>query len=611
MQAPVRIYDTNMQRVAHLENVFDLGYELPLNELWTASFSLPKDDPKAMYVQPFYYAEIFDGTRRVDLFRMMPQEITRNDQAVLQVDCEHVLATLIDDVLFQYHQIGNIGVFTPEVIRYVLDRQTNPLWKLVECDFNHQFEYKWENENLLSALFSIPTCFAENYRWTWDTTTIPWGISLKQLPDGYDTDIQYKKNMRSITKTVDPTNVVTRLYALGYGEGDNQLDIRSVNGDVPYLEKNISTYGVKASVLVDRRYENAESLKAYAQTMLDKLCQPYVTYDVTTMDMSRTSTTAKPYMPGDNVLVRDLEDGINVVMPIVSVKKSDVTGNPFEVELEVANESRDIAGTISDLAERSRISDTYSQGATNLQQIAYADNADASHGLELSFYIPAEMARINKLLLRYNLAPFRAYSKATDGGGARSSTTSSGGSTYQSTGSGGGDYISETTSSGGGAVDTTHGNNEVNARNVEYTVYGTDGSVIGKTAPIYKVESHEHEVVFPSHAHSVSFNIPSHTHSISIGSHSHSFSIPDHTHQIEYGIYQGGSANSAYLIVDGTQVNTAEREVDIIPYLKKSDDGKITRGSWHTVEIVPNNLTRISANLFIQLFVNSRGRGDY
>lgn len=610
MQAPVRIYDTNMQRVAHLENVFDLSYELTLNELWTASFSLPKDDPKAMYVQPFYYAEIFDGARRVDLFRMMPQEITRNDQAVLQVDCEHVLATLIDDVLFQYHQIGNIGVFTNEVIRYVLDRQTNPLWRLVECDFSHQFEYKWENENLLSALFSIPQCFEEDYRWIWDTTTMPWGISLKHLPEGYDTDIQYKKNMRSITKTVDPTNVVTRLYALGYGEGDNQLDIRSVNDDVPYLEKNISTYGVKASVLVDRRFENAESLKAYAQAMLDKLCQPYVAYDVTTMDMSRTSTFAKPYMPGDNVLVRDLEDGINVIMPIVSVKKSDVTGNPFEVDLEVANESRDIAGTISDLAERSRIADTYSQGATNLQQIAYADNADASHGLELSFYIPAEMARINKLLLRYTLESFRAYSKATDGGGARSSTTSSGGSTYQSTGSGGSEYISDSTGSGGGVYETTHGA-YVDAVNVEYTVYGTDGSVIGHTAPIYKVEAHEHTVEIEPHTHSVSFSIPSHTHSISIGSHSHSFSIPDHTHQIEYGIYQGGSANSAYLVVDGTQVNTSEREVDIIPYLKKSDDGKITRGSWHTVEIVPNNLTRISANLFIQLFVNSRGRGDY
>ena len=103
------------------------------------------------------------------------------------------MATLIDDVLFQYHQIGNIGVFTNEVIRYVLDRQSNPLWKLVECDFSHQFEYKWENENLLSALFSIPQCFEEDYRWTWDTTTKPWGISLKPLPDGYETDIHIRK----------------------------------------------------------------------------------------------------------------------------------------------------------------------------------------------------------------------------------------------------------------------------------------------------------------------------------------------------------------------------------------------------------------------------------
>ena len=220
------------------------------------------------------------------------------------------------------------------------------------------------------------------------------------------------------------------------------------------------------------------------------------------------------------------------------------------------------------------------------------------------------MARINKLLLRYNLEAFRAYSQATQGGGARSSTTSSGGSTYQSTGSGGSENISESTGSGGGVYETTHGA-YVDAVNVEYTVYGNDGSVIGHTAPIYKVEAHEHTVEIEPHTHSVSFNIPSHTHSISIGSHSHSFSIPNHTHQIEYGIYQGGSANSAYLIVDGTRVNTSEREVDIIPYLRKSDDGKITRGSWHTVEIVPNTMTRISANLFIQLFVNSRGRGDY
>lgn len=609
-KAPIKIYDEKMNLLASLENAFDVSYELPVNALWTASFSLPKDDPKAQHIKEFNYVEVFDGDRRVDLFRVMPQEMVRDSQATITVECEHVLATLIDDVLFQYHQIGGLGVYSNEVVRYVLDRQTTPRWKLIECDFTRQFEYKWENENLLSALFSIPKCFDESYRWMWDTTTTPWGLSLKKMPQGYKLDVQYKKNLRNIKKTVDPSNVVTRLYALGYGEGDNQLDIRSVNSGVPYLEKNVNTYGVKASVLVDKRFENPETLKGYAQSVIDELSQPYVAYDVSAVDLSRMKADNPVYLPGDNVLVRDLEDNINVVLPIVKVKKSDVTGNPFEVELEVANQSKDVAGSISELAERARINDTYSQGATNLQQIAYADNADEKNGLVLSFYIPDEMARINKLLLRYTLEPFRAYSKATEGGGAKSSTTGGGGGGYRSTTSGGGEHIIDSTGAGGGTVETTHGGT-LEGGNITVDVYDLNGIKIGKTGPIYKVSFHEHNVTFPDHTHSINFSIPDHDHSVNIPSHSHSYSIPDHTHSISHGIYEGGRATAATLVVDGKPVNVTEKEVDIIPYLEKGQDGKIVRGRWHTVEVVPDKLTRISANLFIQLFVNSRGRGDF
>ncbi len=51
-------------------------------------------------------------------------------------------------------------------------------------------------------------------------------------------------------------------------------------------------------------------------------------------------------------------------------------------------------------------------------QIAYADNADATHPAKIKVYIPAEMVRINKLLLQFQLEPFRAFSQATGGGGA-------------------------------------------------------------------------------------------------------------------------------------------------------------------------------------------------
>lgn len=139
-KAPIKIYDEKMNLLASLENAFDVSYELPVNALWTASFSLPKDDPKTQHIKEFNYVELFDGDRRVDLFRVMPQEMVRDSQATITVECEHVLATLIDDVLFQYHQIGGLGVYSNEVVRYVLDRQTTPRWKLVECDFERQFE---------------------------------------------------------------------------------------------------------------------------------------------------------------------------------------------------------------------------------------------------------------------------------------------------------------------------------------------------------------------------------------------------------------------------------------------------------------------------------------
>ena len=76
-------------------------------------------------------------------------------------------------------------------------------------------------------------------------------------------------------------------------------------------------------------------------------------------------------------------------------------------------------------------------------------------------------------------------------------------------------------------------------------------------------------------------------------------------------MYEGQSARSAYLKIDGQRVNISDKEVDIIPYLSKDKGGRIQRGTWHTVEIVPDGLTRVNASLFIQLFTTSRGGGDY
>ena len=51
--------------------------------------------------------------------------------------------------------------------------------------------------------------------------------------------------------------------------------------------------------------------------------------------------------------------------------------------------------------------------------------------------------------------------------------------------------------------------------------------------------------------------------------------------------------------------------IDIVEYLSKDDSGKIRRGTWHTVEVLPDTMSRIVGAVFSQTFCNSRGGGDY
>ncbi|WP_025846887.1 phage tail spike protein, partial [Paenibacillus ehimensis] len=215
-KAAITIYDTNMRRVALLENAFSIGYEMPFNTLWTASFSLPANDEKNAECKPLYFVEIFEDDIRIDLFRITPNTTQRsNDGKKITYQCEHVLGTLLDDVMFQYHTVGNLGVYTADVLRYILQRQSTQRWQLGTVAFARQFEYNWENENLLGALFSVPKPFVETYQWTWDTTVYPWKLNLIAPSDQVEARIRYGVNLKGIEKTVDPTNLCTRLYGLG------------------------------------------------------------------------------------------------------------------------------------------------------------------------------------------------------------------------------------------------------------------------------------------------------------------------------------------------------------------------------------------------------------
>ena len=89
--------------------------------------------------------------------------------------------------------------------------------------------------------------------------------------------------------------------------------------------------------------------------------------------------------------------------------------------------------------------------------------------------------------------------------------------------------------------------------------------------------------------------------------------VKDHTHAIEFGIYEGQRASKATIKVDGKEIPapSSYSNIDIVKYLATDSSGKIRRNSWHSIEILPDNMSRIVGAVFAQTFCNSRGGGDY
>jgi phage minor structural protein len=644
-KAPVVVYDKDMKKVAMLENANAIGYQMPLNSIWTADFSLPVDDPKNAECQPLRFVEIYDERERVELFRILPSTASRNGSSV-KYQCEHVLATLLDDIMFQAHTVGNLGVYTADVIGYVLQQQSSPRWQLGVVDFTRQFEYTWENDNLLAALLSIVKPFVEGYQWTWDTTTMPWTLNLKAATSEVAAYIRYGVNMQDIERTVDPSGLITRLYCLGYGEGVNQLTIADVNGGLPYLDADTQgQYGVIKSVFVDRRYEHPETLKAAGQALLEQAKQPRVSYTTKASEIHRlTGQQIYKFRTGAMIRVSDEEIG-DFTARIVNVGKSDMTGAPGDVDIEIANRTQDIAGSIADLQNRQKINEIYSQGATNIQSHDFADNADATHPAVLRFYIPEETVRINKMMISYRVEPFRAYERAiasapaVSSGPSSSTTTASvpaatsGPSSLVTTGA-----SSETTTSQSSVLNKTdigtvvyeatmdqHGKMASDGLHNHGIVPGTQLAISGGGSVAWQASgSHDHAIGFHYHsftnephthgmAHTHGMNhthqIPAHTHEMP-----HTHQIPAHTHDIEYGIFEGPTPTSTIIQVDGNTVSSTAvggQDIDIIPYLAKDGDGKVTRGAWHEITVTPNGLGRIVATVVEQIFIQSRGGGNY
>jgi phage minor structural protein len=611
----IKIYNQQLQLVAILENAYDVSVEKRVNELWVSSFSLPIDDPKNTECKHFNFVEIVgDSGRNYGKYRISPIHTKKHDNHITY-SCEHVLSTLLDDVMEGFNQYSNVT--TAEVLISILNMQGVKHWVLGDVDFDRYFEYGFSNENgLLAPILSIPKPFNEPYEFTYNTDVYPFVLNLKAVSDEVKAEFCWGKDMISFDEVADPAGIVNYIIPKGYGEGVNQLTIESVNGGLNYLkdQTSIDQWGKRSYIWIDKRFESAETLKANGQSLLDQWKEPRFSFTCKATDLSILPEYAHEQKILNGV-TRIIVEEKTYQGRIISEKISDLS-QEHDVDYEIGNKLDDIATTQADLVRKQQINDAYSQGSVSQDTRTYADNADQDFPAIIEFPIDENCININKAVLRYKVDKFRGYTRgmASAGQVVQSVTSSAGGSVVQSvtSSSGGGTTVS---SAAGG--DHTHimfnPVNEVpgSTPKAQFRAKAQAGTTLNLNleapfADIYTYGAsgnHTHNLTLAPHTHSTSINIPSHTHATSIN-------IPSHTHATEYGIWEASdSPSNVAIYVDGqlvTGVTSLDGEIDLVPYLSTDTNGNINR-DYHIVSIVPNDICRVVANVSIQQFIQSRG----
>lgn len=666
--------DLKREYTAVLDNAYQVSYEKIENQIGNLEFSMPLDDPKNEFLQEMLWVELTDNENEyIGLYRVMPSTVRKDaSNNSITYTANEALCTLLDTVLFGYHELVNRK--TVDVINYLLNKQRTKHWVLKKCEFTRYFSYAWENENgLADALFSIPQAFDEDYMWQWNTKVYPFELSLVKPPKEPIARIQEGYNMQGFEIERDPNNLVNRVYPLGAGEGVNQINIKSVNKNIPYVEdaKSIKEHGLVEYVWVDQRFTVPQALKDNAINMLKKWAQPKISWDVTAADLLKL--TEEPLsidkLRQGTVIMINTDDFGSINLRIKKETKQDVFGAPQDIQLELGNLSDDFTTTMSDLKRKQEINETYSQGATNILNYSYQDNCEKAYPAEIEFFLDDDVFHVNTVELTFKTKRYRGYTKAVKGGGATVKSTSAGGASTQTSSAGGGSVVSSSAGGGGsttsgsgggsyqgGSTNTDGGSAQTSSANGSHdhlmfnviqgppqtlpkiTLRAGGGGEIyteargGTFRTASAADNHTHTVNVPSHshrfnidipAHSHVVSIPNHTHSISVPSHSHQVRIPAHTHQItlpdhshplEWGIYEApSSATSVDIVVDGTTIpvhDTSQQRLNIVNYLRKTSGGKISRGN-HTIKIIPNKLARIEAQVICRVFIQSQLGGQF
>lgn len=267
-----------------------------------------------------------------------------------QVQLEHIICTLKDDILFGERKTEDIAgkkgattVTAKKAVQYVLSHQSD--WVLGEFDYTDSNPYKFDGETWFDAIGKV-TDSLEDSIWTYDLTVYPFKLNIKRASDTVRTEMRAGRNLRTLRKKISKVGMYTRFYPIG------KDDLHLPGGG--YAERNTDKYGIISKVETDQSLDTVAELRRWANEQLMKHAEPIVNIDVEGVELMEATGESRDGIEICRKCQIPLpEFGTTITERITSIDYQEKIRQPEVFRATLANNRKDVTKVIADFMKRS------------------------------------------------------------------------------------------------------------------------------------------------------------------------------------------------------------------------------------------------------------------
>lgn len=469
--------------------------------------------------------------------------LTRTDYYTTATAVSTIVTALLADVAAI--SAGDNSISTTVSVRFEYDNRLRNLMDMCKA-----FGYDWW----------VSTKSDGNEEWPFDTDYLHVkdgrgsGVSKKTFYTGGD-----NQNAEIAEKLVDKSNMVNDITCLGYGDGINQLSSHTTS------VTSISTYGTVDRTFVDKTILNQATLDAWRNDIVEDYSAPIVRISLKVYDVHFDTEIHC----GDTITINDTATGLSSTYSVVGIVRtySDEIGE--ELIYECSNVRVSFESELADVQREARAPAVYAQGSTVTDNLSEKENLDDSVDLDMKFYLPADIIRINKALLSFNIESFRAYTdeaqSAPDAGSHQHTIPGHDHTLFTHSSDTAGGYTDRKFTCYGLYVDIA-----TDMASTDIKTDTTDGSTTATASGV--------------HSHTVTLN----------------FGIAEDTAPSTSVVVTGGYVGSE------SAVTTTSVDVSALDITTTLSDAYVANGAgWYNIKFDAEENMRIEANLFLKYFIRS------